>query len=129
MVCRSGLFITQGTVVDCKQIEGFSAQHLLVKPGNDTNDIFCQAANQGMSPAIPPQKSNASMAKSFIKRVTWLKTPFPFDAMARNRNQRSEEYRSISGRDPFRGILFRAPISWLPYLGMPQKENAQKKVS
>ena len=53
--------ITEGTAADCKQaialIDGFSAQHLLADRGYDTNDILCQAANQGMALVIPPKKN------------------------------------------------------------------------
>jgi transposase len=55
------VIITQGTTADCTQagrlIEGITADYLLADRGYDTNAILEQAAQQGMTPVIPPKKN------------------------------------------------------------------------
>ena len=54
-------FITSGTTADCtvaaQLIEGFQAEYLLADRGYDTVPIIIKAADQGMTPVIPPRKN------------------------------------------------------------------------
>jgi len=55
------MFITAGTVADCKYgeklIEGIDAQALLADRGYDTNTIVDKASTAGMIVVIPPKKN------------------------------------------------------------------------
>ena len=55
------MFITAGTVADCKYgeklIEGIDAQALLADRGYDTNAIANKALAVGMAVVIPPKKN------------------------------------------------------------------------
>ena len=54
-------FITSGTTADytitARLIEGFQAEYLLADRGYDTVPIIIKAADQGMTPVIPPRKN------------------------------------------------------------------------
>jgi len=70
------VFITAGTVHDCKQaislIEGFSAEHLLADKGYDSNKIIDKAILQGMSVVIPP-KANRKVQRDYDKYLYALR--------------------------------------------------------
>jgi len=55
------MFITSGTVADCKLaeqlIEGINADYLLADRGYDTNAIIETAWQNGMEAVIPPKKN------------------------------------------------------------------------
>ena len=55
------VFVTAGTVHDCKQacalIDGFSAEWLLADRGYDSNEIIEKAVSQNMNIVIPPRKN------------------------------------------------------------------------
>ena len=55
------IFVTAGTVHDCKQaenlIEGINAEFLLGDRGYDSNKIIEKAVSQGMQVVIPPKKN------------------------------------------------------------------------
>lgn len=54
-------FVTSGTTADCaiaaQLIEGFQAEYLLADRGYDTDAIILKAADEGMTPVIPPKKN------------------------------------------------------------------------
>ncbi len=75
--------ITQGTTADCKcastLIEGIDAEYLLADRGYDTDDIIEQAKKQGMTPVIPPKKTEKYRERTtevFIASDIWLRTLF-----------------------------------------------------
>ena len=58
-------FITSGVTADCtiatRLIEGFQAEYLLADWGYDTDAILLKAADEGMTPAIPPKKNRKKL--------------------------------------------------------------------
>ena len=63
MLVRS--FVTSGTTADCtiaaQLIEGFQAEYLLADRGYDTDAILLKAADEGMTPVIPPKKNRKEL--------------------------------------------------------------------
>ncbi|WP_300858289.1 IS5 family transposase, partial [uncultured Desulfovibrio sp.] len=58
-------FVTSGTTADCtiaaQLIEGFQAEYLLADRGCDTDAIILKAADEGMTPVIPPKKNRKEL--------------------------------------------------------------------
>ena len=58
-------FVTSGTTADCaiaaQLIEGFQAEYLLADRGYDTDAILLKAADEGMTPVIPPKKNRKEL--------------------------------------------------------------------
>ena len=58
-------FVTSGTTADCtiaaQLIEGFQAEYLLADRGYDTDAIILKAADEGMTPVIPPKKNRKEL--------------------------------------------------------------------
>ena len=58
-------FVTSGTTADCtiaaQLIKGFQAEYLLADRGYDINAIILKAADEGMTPVIPPKKNRKEL--------------------------------------------------------------------